>query len=141
MDEALREKLLRIYRESKVIAVVGASADESKAANRIPRYLQSQGYDIRPVNPRGGAILGVEAVRSLADVKDQIDIVDVFRPSEEAPEIARQAVAAGAKVLWLQEGISSEEANSIAEAGGLEVVMNRCLGATHGRLGLGPGPD
>jgi predicted CoA-binding protein len=141
MDEALREKLLRIYRDSKVIAVVGASADESKAANRIPRYLQSQGYDIRPVNPRGGTILGVEAVKSLADVKAPIDIVDVFRPSEEAPEIARQAVAAGAKVLWLQEGISSNEAKSIAETGGLEVVMDRCLGATHGRLGLGPGPD
>lgn len=141
MDQRLRETLLRIYAESKVIAVVGASGDETKAANRVPHYLQTQGYDVRPVNPRGGTILGVEAAKSLAGVKGPIDVVDVFRPAEETPEIARQAVAAGAKVLWLQEGISSEEAKSIAEAGGLTVVMDRCIGATHGRLGLGPGPD
>jgi len=70
-----------------------------------------------------------------------VDVVEVFRPAQEAPEIARQAIAIGAKVLWLQVGIVSEEARQIAEAAGLTVVMNRCMGATHALLGLGPGPD
>jgi predicted CoA-binding protein len=70
-----------------------------------------------------------------------VDVVEVFRPAQEAPEIARQAIAIGAKVLWLQAGIISDEAHRIAEAAGLTVVMNRCMGATHELLGLGPGPD
>ncbi len=125
IEAAEREQLLRIYAETRTIAVVGASADASKAAHHIPRYLQSQGYRILPVNPRGGALFGER----------------VFRPAQEAPEIARQAIAIGAKVLWLQVGIVSEEARRIAEAAGLTVVMNRCMGETHGQLGLGPGPD
>ena len=83
-----------------------------------------------------------ERVRtSLAEIDEPVDVVDVFRPSDEAPEIARQAIALGARVLWLQVGIESEEARAIAEAAGLTVIMNRCLGATHRWLGLGPGPD
>src|SRR6266568_1811741 len=124
IEASEREQLLRIYAEIRTIAVVGASADESKAAHQVPRYLQSQGYRIVPVNPRGGEIFEVP----------------VFRPPQEAPEIARQAIAIGAKVLWLQLGIVSEEARRIAEAAGLIVVMNRCMGATHELLGLGPGP-
>jgi uncharacterized protein len=135
-----REKLLRIYAETRTIAVVGASADESKAGHRIPLYLQSQGYSILPVNPRGGELLGERVFRSLAEIDVPVDVVEVFRPPQEAPEIARQAVAIGAKVLWLQMGIVSEEARQIAEAAGLTVVMNRCMGATHAQLGLGPGP-
>lgn len=135
-DDVLRQ----IYAETKTIAVVGASADESKAGHRIPRYLQSQGYRIIPVSPRGGEILGERVYASLDEVEVPIDAVDVFRPAEEAPDIARAAVAAGAKVLWLQTGVQSEEAGRIAEEGGLRVVMNTCMGATHGRLGLGPGP-
>ena len=141
MEASLREKLLRIYAETKTIAVVGASADESKAAHQIPRYLQSQGYRILPVNPRGGEILGEPVFRSLADIDVPVDVVDVFRPAQEAPAIARQAIAIGAKVLWLQIGIESEEARQLAEAAGLTVIMNRCMGETHGELGLGPGPD
>jgi uncharacterized protein len=140
MDAPLRERLLRIYAETKTIAVVGASADPSKPAHRIPRYLQSQGYRIRPVNPRGGEILGEPVARSLAEVDGPVDVVEVFRPAEEAPRIAREAVEAGAKVLWLQTGISSEEARRVAEAAGLTVVMDRCMGEAHGELGLGPGP-
>ena len=140
MEASLREKLLRIYAETKTIAVVGASADETKAAHQIPRYLQSQGYRIIPVNPRGGEVLGEPVFRSLTDIDVPVDVVDVFRPAQEAPAIARQAIAIGAKVLWLQLGIVSEEARQIAEAAGLIVVMNRCMGATHGQLGLGPGP-
>ncbi len=78
--------------------------------------------------------------RSLAEIDVPVDVVEVFRPAQEAPEIARQAITIGAKVLWLQVGIVSEEARQIAEAAGLTVVMNRCMGATHGLLGLGPGP-
>jgi uncharacterized protein len=141
MDPALREQLLRIYADTKTIAVVGASADPSKPAHQIPRYLQSQGYRILPVNPRGGELLGEAVARSLAEVDGPVDVVDVFRPAEEAPGIARQAIAVGAKVLWLQLGIESEEAKRLAEAAGLTVVMNRCMGAAHGELGLGPGPD
>jgi len=77
---------------------------------------------------------------SLAEIDVPVDVVEVFHPAQEAPEIARQAVAIGAKVLWLQVGILSEESRQIAEAAGLTVVMNRCMGATHGQLGLGPGP-
>jgi predicted CoA-binding protein len=138
MDVSEREKLERIYRESRVIAVVGASADESKAASRIPAYLQEQGYRIRPVNPRGGTLFGEEVARSLTDLEGPVDVVDVFRRPEEAPDIARQAVEVGAKVLWLQLGIANDEARRIAEDAGLTVVMDTCMGAMHRQLGLGP---
>ena len=140
MDDALREQLTGIYRDTRTIAVVGASADESKAAHRIPAYLQQQGYRIRPVNPRGGELFGEPVATSLTDVEGPVDVVDVFRPAAEAAGIARQAVAIGAKVLWLQLGIADDEARRIAEDAGLTVVMDRCIGATHRELGLGPVP-
>lgn len=138
MDDALREKLTGIYRDTRTIAVVGASSDESKAAHRIPAYLQQQGYRIRPVSPRGGELFGEPVAASLADIDGPVDVVDVFRPAEEAVDIARQAVAIGAKVLWLQLGIVDEEARRIAEDAGLTVVMDACMGAAHRQLGLGP---
>lgn len=141
MDAWLRERLAGIFAETKTIAVVGASADPSKPAHSIPRYLQRQGYRILPVNPRGGELLGEPVARSLAEVDGPVDVVEMFRPAEEAPRIAREAVEVGAKVLWLQLGIVSQEARQVAEAAGLTVVMDRCMGETHGRLGLGPGPD
>ncbi len=135
------DELRRIYADTKTIAVVGASNDESKAAHTIPRYLQRQGFRIVPVNPRGGEILGERAYPSLKDVDVPVDVVDVFRPSPETPDIARDAVSIGAKVLWLQLGIESEEAAEIAEKGGVKAIMDLCMGATHKRMGLGPGPD
>jgi predicted CoA-binding protein len=140
VNNDFRKELLRIYAETRTIAVVGASDDTSKPSHRIPRYLQSQGYRIIPVNPRGGVILHEPAVRSLEDIDVAVDVVDVFRPAEEAPEIARQAISINARVIWLQQGIKSEEARRLAEAAGLAVVMDRCMGETHGELGLGPGP-
>jgi predicted CoA-binding protein len=140
-DSAKSEQLLRIYAQSRTIAVVGASADASKAGHRIPSYLQSQGYRILPVNPHGGELFGEHVFHSLTEIDVPVDVVEVFRPAHEAPEIARQAVTIGAKVLWLQIGIISEEARQIAEEAGLTVVMDRCMGATHALLGLGPGPD
>jgi predicted CoA-binding protein len=136
----LDDQLRRIYEETKTIAVVGASNDEAKDAHKIPRYLQQQGFRIIPVNPRGGEILGERAYASLTDVDVPVDVVDVFRPSEETPGIASDAVKVGAKVLWLQLGIESEEAARIAQEGGVLPIMNMCMGATHRRLGLGPGP-
>lgn len=134
------DELRTIYNETRTIAVVGASGDEAKAAHTIPRYLQRQGFRIIPVNPKGGEILGEKVYERLEDVPEPIDVVDVFRPSDETPPVARDAVKVGAKVLWLQEGISSEEAERIASEGGLKVVMNRCMGETHYQLKLGPGP-
>ena len=130
-----------VLRNARTIAVLGAHSDRSRPASYVPEYLHAQGYRILPVNPRGGEILGERAYQSLAEIDVPVDVVDVFRPAAEAPEIARQAVAIGAKVLWLQLGIESDEARRIAEGAGLTVVMNRCMGATHAQLGLGPGPD
>jgi predicted CoA-binding protein len=141
MDASEREQLARIFANTTTIAVVGASGDPAKPAHQIPRYLQRQGYRIIPVNPRGGELYGEPVARSLAEVDGPVDVVDVFRPSEETPEIAREAAEIGAKVLWLQLGIESEEARKLAESAGLTVVMNRCMGEAHRQLGLGPGPD
>jgi predicted CoA-binding protein len=135
-----KDELKKIYAETETIAVVGASDDVRKAAHTIPRYLQRQGFRIIPVNPKGGEILGEKVFTSLQEIGESIDVVDVFRPSEETPDIARSAVEAGAKVLWLQEGIYSDEAERIASEAGLKVVMNRCMGETHYQLRLGPGP-
>ena len=134
------DELKKIYEEAKTIAVVGASADEMKAAHTIPRYLKRQGYRIFPVNPKGGEILEEKVYTSLEEIPEKIDVVDVFRPSEETPDVARSAAKVGAKVLWLQQGIFSEEAERIAREAGMQVVMNRCMGETHYQLGLGPGP-
>lgn len=136
-----KEDLLRIYQDAKTIAVVGASAKEGKPANAIPRYLQDQGYEIIPVNPGGGEILGRSAVASLAGIEGAVDVVNVFRPPAEAEIVARDAVASGAKVLWFQPGTHTEEAIRLAADAGLSVVAERCMGVTHGELGLGPGPD
>ena len=141
MAELTKDEIKQIYADTKTIAVVGASTDESKPSHRIPKYLQSQGFKIIPVSPKGGECLGEKVYTSLSEIPESVDVVDVFRPSDETPQIARDAVAIGAKALWLQSGIANDEAEGIAEAGGLKVVMDRCMGATHRQLGLGPGPD
>jgi uncharacterized protein len=140
MARTTREMLLRIYERTKAIAVVGASTTAGKPGHDIPRYLQSQGYRIIPVNPRGGEILGEPSYRSLRDVDVPFDVVDVFRPPEEADAIARDAIAVGATTLWFQPGTHTDEAVKLARAAGLTVVTRRCMGTTHGWLGLGPGP-
>ena len=136
-----RDDLLRIYADTKVIAVVGASDDRSKPAGNIPAYLQSQGYRIIPVNPTRDTVLGERSYASLADVDEPVDVVDVFRPAPEGADIARQAAEIGAKVIWFQPGTQSGEASRIGHKAGLTVVSRICMGATHGTLGLGPGPD
>jgi uncharacterized protein len=135
-----RETLLRIYGETQTIAVVGASTTEGKPGHDIPRYLQSQGYRIVPVNPRGGEVLGERSYLSLRDIDVPIDVVEVFRPPTEAEEIARDAITIGASTLWFQPGTHTEEAVALARDAGLTVVAKRCIGVTHGWLSLGPGP-
>ncbi|MBE7188509.1 CoA-binding protein [Jatrophihabitans endophyticus] len=127
------EQILRTY---DTITVVGASADPSKAAHRIPEHMQQHGWRIVPVNPRGGAILGETAYPDLASVPEQVGLVDVFRPSLQTPDVARQAVAAGATALWLQLGIASDEARRIAQDAGLLYVEDHCLLVEQRRLGL-----
>jgi uncharacterized protein len=134
------EELRRIYADTKTIAVVGASNDKSKNANKIPAYLKSQGYHIIPVNPRTPEVLGEKTYKSLADIPEPVDVVEVFRPASEAPKIAEEAAEIGAKVLWLQVGIVSPEAGEIAEANDMTFVMDHCMGMMHAKLGLGPGP-
>jgi uncharacterized protein len=131
--DATVEQILRRY---DTITVVGASADPSKPAHYVPEHMREHGWRIIPVNPRGGEILGSTAYRSLAEVPEQVGLVDVFRPFEHTPDIARQAVAAGATALWLQLHISSAEARQIAEDAGLLYVENRCLIVEQGRLRL-----
>jgi predicted CoA-binding protein len=136
-----QDLLLRIYEQTKTIAVVGASANEKKAAHVIPSYLHSQGYRIIPVNPKGGEILGERVYPSLEEIDAPVDVVDVFRPPAEAEAIAREAVGIGAEVLWFQPGTHTKEAVQLAAEAGLTVVAGRCMGATHGELGLGAGPS
>ena len=134
------EELLRIYAKPKTIAVVGASGTAGKPSHDIPAYLQAQGYRIVPVNPRGDEILGERAFASLHDVDVPVDVVEVFRPPAEALAVARDAVAIGAKVIWFQNGTDTDEAAALAAQAGITVVRGRCMGVTHGLLGLGPGP-
>ena len=119
-------------------AVVGASSDPDKASHTVPEYLQSMGYHIVPVSPRGGEILGERVYPSLQDVDVPVDVVEVFRPPREVPSIARDAADIGAGVLWMQPGIVSEEGAAIGKDLGLTVVMDICMRATHLLLGLGP---
>jgi predicted CoA-binding protein len=117
-----------ILQGAKTIAVVGASRDPFKAGGSVPEGLQERGFRIIPVNPYATELFGERVYRSLLEIPKeiQIDIVDVFRPSEDAAEIAGQAVAIGAKALWLQLGINSDEARRIAESAGLDFVENEC---------------
>ena len=125
-----------VLERSKVIAVVGISRYLHKEAGRVPAQMQMAGYRVIPVNPYADVLLGEKVYRRLEDIPEPIDLVNVFRPSREAPEVARQAVAVGAKGVWLQLGISSEEARRIAEEAGLDYVENRCIAVEMVRHGL-----
>ena len=127
------EQILTTY---DTITVVGASVAPSKAAHSVPLHMQRHGWRIIPVNPHATTILDEPAYRLLADVPEQVGLVDVFRPSPEAADVARQAVAAGATALWLQLGIVSDEARAIAEDAGLLYVEDRCLIIEQRRLAL-----
>ncbi len=120
-----------ILGSAKTIALVGASPNPMRPSNRVMRYLLEQGYDVRPVRPLVKEVLGVPCVASLAEIDEPIDLVDVFRRADACPDVAREAVAAGAKAVWLQLGLVSPDARRIAEEGGLEYVENRCTAIVH----------
>jgi predicted CoA-binding protein len=128
--------LRQLLTSATTIAMVGASSNPEKPSHAIMRQLQKAGYRVIPVNPRETEILGERSYPSLVDVPERIDIVDVFRRAEDTPPIADEAVTIGAKALWLQSGIANDDAARRAAAGGLAVVMNTCIGATHARLGI-----
>jgi len=122
----------QILRETKTIALVGASPKPWRPSHDVMRYLLGAGYRVIPVRPAGSdAVLGVPCVTSLAEIDEPIDLVDVFRRPEFAPEIAREAVAAGAKALWFQSGIESVAARKIAEESGLDYVEDECTKVVH----------
>jgi hypothetical protein len=124
----------RIIAGAKTVAVVGLSSNESKASNRVADYLAAHGFDIIPVNPAEAEILGKKSYPDLTSIGRSIDIVDVFRRSEDTPAIVKEAVAVGAKCVWLQKGIVSEEAYQLARRAGIRIVMDRCLKEEHTRL-------
>jgi uncharacterized protein len=128
--------LRSILSQARTIAVVGLSSKPHRDSHGVARYLQRRGYKVVPVNPYETEVLGETAYPSLLDVPTDvaIDIVDVFRKAQETPPVAEQAVSIGARVLWLQEGIVSDEARRIAEEGGLTVVMDLCIRTTRARL-------
>jgi predicted CoA-binding protein len=132
------QELKQLLTDAMTIAMVGASSNPEKASYGIMQKLQRAGYRVIPVNPRETEILGEPSYPSLLDVPERIDIVDVFRRAEDAPGIADEAVTIGAKALWLQSGITSEEAAAHAAKGGLTTVMDACIGATHSLLGVPP---
>jgi predicted CoA-binding protein len=122
-----------ILHRAKTIAIVGLSPNELRASHFVGYYLRRHGYTVIPVNPSEQSILGVRSYASLAEVREHIDVVDVFRTPDAVPAIAAEAVAAGAGALWLQYGVISPEGATLAEEGGLDVVMDRCMKVEHAR--------
>ena len=125
---------IRNFLSLKKVAVIGISRSESKAAHFVPKYLSENGFDIIPVNPNSNEILSKKCYKEITEVEGDIDIVDVFRPSEDVLPFVRDAIKKKPKVIWLQEGIHNEEAENLAREHGIDVVFNRCMLAEHQRL-------
>lgn len=140
MSSHTQQELLDLYARIQIIAVVGASTKTDRPAHYIPRYLQSQGYRIVPVNPRETEMFGQRVYSSLRSIDTPVDVVEVFRPPDEAETVAQDAISIGAKVLWFQPGTHTPAAIAAATRAGLTVISERCMGVTHRELGLGPGP-
>ena len=126
--------LRRILSQSRVIAVVGLSADWFRPSYFAAKYMQEHGYTVIPVNPRYPEVLGQKCYRSLREIPGKVDLVDCFRKTEDIPPIAEDAIAIGARVLWQQLGVNNEAAAAKARAAGLDAVTDRCVKIEHGRL-------
>lgn len=126
-ENPTREQIKGILERSTTVAVVGLSDNPERVSHMVSEAMQAKGYTIIPVNPNADTILGQKSYASLKDIPVPVDIVNVFRRSEHTPPVAEEAVAIGAKTFWLQLGIANEEAAAIAAAGGLEVIMDRCI--------------
>jgi uncharacterized protein len=129
-DSVLKE----ILQSAKTIAVVGLSSNPEKESYRIASYLKEQGYRVIPVNPTATEIMGEKAYPDLVSIPEKIDVVDIFRKSEDVPPVVDDAIKAGAGVIWMQEGIINEEAAQKAQKAGQQVVMDACMRASHRRL-------
>ena len=132
------DQLRKLLTEARTIAMVGASSSPEKPSHGIMKKMLGAGYRVIPVNPRETEVLGQKAYASLRDVPEKVDIVDVFRRAEDTPPIADDAVAIGARAIWLQSGISNDETARRAEAGGLLAVMDTCIGVEHALLRIPP---
>ena len=128
-DEQIRDIL-----SLKKVAVIGMSKNSSKAAHYVPKYLSDNGYDIIPVNPTTEEILGKKCYDSVSKVDEEIEIVDIFRPSDQVLPFVQEAIKKKPKVIWLQEGIHNAEAEELARKHGIKVIFNRCMLAEHQRL-------
>jgi predicted CoA-binding protein len=126
----------RMLTDFPTITVVGLSADPVKSAHSVPAAMQAYGWRVIPVNPHADELLGEKVYRTLADIPEPVTFVNVFRPSAQAADVARQAVAVGAKALWLQLGIASAEAREIAESNGVLYVEDRCIAVERARHGI-----
>lgn len=130
------EELKEILKNCKAVAVVGISLKDDRPSYRVAAFLQSQGYHIIPVRPDGDTILGEKVYRTLTEIPQEIkiDVVDIFRKSEEVPPIVEESIRRGVKAIWMQEGVIHQEAGEKAERAGLTVVMDRCMKKEHERL-------
>jgi len=132
-DSHTDEEIKQIF-SLKNVAVIGMSKHQEKAAHYVPKYLSQNGYNIIPVNPTADEILDKKCYPSVEDIPEPIDIVDVFRPSDQVLPVVQQAIKKKPKVIWLQEGIHNAEAEDLARKEGIKVVFNRCMLAEHQRL-------
>jgi predicted CoA-binding protein len=132
-DSNSDEKIMDIL-SMKTIAVIGMSKNSSKAAHHVPKYLIDHGYDVTPVNPNADIILEKQCYDSISEIKGHVDIIDVFRPSDQISSIIRNCIAKKPKVIWLQEGIHDSESEELARQAGITVIFNRCMLAEHQRL-------
>lgn len=129
-------EIKRVLERARVVAVVGMSRHPHKAAHSVPAELLAAGFRVIPVNPSADMILGEKAYPRLEDVPEEIDLVNVFRPAPDAPDVARSAAAVGARALWLQQGIVSAEARAIAEAAGIDYIEDRCIAVERTRFDI-----
>ncbi len=128
------DEIRKILTESKTIAVVGLSPKQDRPSYKVASYLKSKGYRIIPVNPNADQILGEKSYPGLVSIPEKIDVVDIFRKSGDVPPVVDEAIKAGAKAVWMQEGIVNEPAAQKARSAGLMVVMDRCMLKEHKKL-------
>ena len=133
IDEHTDDQIREILSLNKV-AVIGMSKNSSKAAHYVPKYLSDNGYDVIPVNPSSDEILGKKCYDSVMEIDEPIDIVDIFRPSDQVLPFVKDAIKKKPKVIWLQEGMHNSEAEELAKSHGIKVIFNRCMLAEHQRL-------
>ena len=133
-DSHTDNQIRKILSSAKTIAVIGISTDPEKSSHYVPKYLQSRGYDVIPINPNAEQILGKRCLKDIEDAKDNIDIVQIFRPSDQVIPFVKSAISKKPKTIWLQKGIHNTQAEELALEKGIDVVFNRCMLEEHQRL-------